>query len=190
MAPLIYSLHALFWAPFIIRGRLDRATGRAQDGPAAHATKNPGILVGLHSVGIGVMYFGIGWGAFGGPLWSLFPFNIPAGIAVIAAGMALSLWTLLVFRSWRLRAELTADHELCTSGPFGLVRHPIYTALVLLAAGSFLILPNATTLAGILVTAVTGDIRARAEEVLLIGAFGERYRDYLKSTRRFIPGLY
>ncbi len=190
MAALIYGLHLLFWAPFIVRGRLDRATGRAQDGPSAHAVANPGGLVGLHTLGIGIMYFGIGYGAFGGPLWTLFPFNVAAGMAVIAAGMVLSLWTLMVFRSWRLRAELTADHELCTSGPFGIVRHPIYTALVLLSLGSFLILPNAITLGGIVVTAITGDIRARAEETLLIGAFGQQYRDYLARTRRFVPGLY
>jgi len=35
-----------------------------------------------------------------------------------------------------------------------------------------------------------GDIRARAEEKILLQAFGERYRDYMKRARRLIPGLY
>jgi protein-S-isoprenylcysteine O-methyltransferase Ste14 len=35
-----------------------------------------------------------------------------------------------------------------------------------------------------------GDLRARAEERVLLAAFGERYCDYIKRTSRLIPGLY
>ena len=70
------------------------------------------------------------------------------------------------------------------------MRHPIYLALDLLALGSALWLPTAWTAAGFLMMVVTGDIRARGEEKLLIAAFGDSYRRYRAGVRRFIPGLY
>lgn len=174
----------------MVRGHFDRISGRQQTGPAAHASAAPSGLVALHSLGLFATYFGIGLGLFGN---ITLPFPMAArliGVPVLLAGTALVIRTLLVFRSWRLRAELAEGHELCTEGPFRVVRHPIYTALVLLCIASFFLVPNASTAAGVLTTFLTGDLRARAEEQLLLGAFGERYAKLMATTKRFIPGVY
>ena len=97
---------------------------------------------------------------------------------------------MMVFRSWRLQAALTAEHQLCTEGPFRLVRHPIYTGMMLLTLGTFLLAPNTLTLLGIAANFLAGDSRARAEERLLTGVFGDRYVAYMSRTKRFIPGVY
>jgi protein-S-isoprenylcysteine O-methyltransferase Ste14 len=186
---LLLVLHLLFWAPFVVRGRLDRATGAAPTGPAVAAAPAAKALVGLHSVGIGVMYFGAFWGSFASQPES-FPLARVLGAAVIVGGTALSAWTLVVFRSWRLTAELTAGHQLCTEGPFRTVRHPIYTSLVLLALGTALLVTNTATLLAIPVVFVTGDVRARAEERLLKSTFGVRYSELMTRTARFVPGVY
>jgi hypothetical protein len=60
----------------------------------------------------------------------------------------------------------------------------------LLAAGSFLWIPNALVLAGMLLVFLAGDLRARAEEKVLAAAFGDRYRDYAARVKRFVPGVY
>lgn len=187
---LVYGLHALFWTPFMVRGHFDRLAGRQQSGPAAHVSSAPSGLVALHSLGLFATYFGLGLGLFGNILLP-FPMTLRlVGIPMLLTGTALVIRTLMVFRSWRLRAELAAGHELCTEGPFRVVRHPIYTALVILCLASFFLVPNACTAAGILTTFLTGDLRARAEEKLLLGAFGERYAKLMATTKRFIPGVY
>lgn len=187
---LVYGLHLVFWAPFIVRGHFDRIAGRQQTGPAAHASGAPSGLVWLHGFGLASTYFGIGLGLFGNVLYPLPLAARLIGIPLVLGGTALVIRTLLVFRSWRLRAELAAGHELCTDGPFRVVRHPIYTALVVLCVASFLLVPNTCTAVGIVTTFATGDLRARAEEKLLLGAFGDRYAKLMASTKRFVPGMY
>lgn len=187
---LVYGLHLLFWSPFVVRGQFDRMAGRQQTGPAAHKASAPSGLVWLHGLALGATYFGIGLGLFGGAIYAIPNAVRLSGVLVILAGFVLVIRTLLVFRSWRLRAELAEGHELCTDGPFRTVRHPIYTALVLLCIGSFLLIPNTLTAVGIVTTWATGDLRARAEEKLLIAAFGQRYQTLMTKTKRFIPGIY
>ena len=77
-----------------------------------------------------------------------------------------------------------------TSGPFGLVRHPLYLAWMLLALGSFVWIPTVWVLGGLVAVVAASERRARTEERLLAATFGERYRAYLSRVWRWIPGLY
>ncbi len=112
------------------------------------------------------------------------------GALTIVAGTALLAWSLSALRSWRFLPEITLDHELCTTGPYALVRHPNYLALDLLGLGSATWLPTMPMLIAAVLLVVGGDWRARVEEKALIGAFGDRYRDYMRRVRRSIPGIY
>ena len=112
-----------------------------------------------------------------------------SGCLLAVAGAA------LVVRS---RAELgpawsfvpTADRGLVTTGPYRLVRHPIYLGLALLAMGEALAFSSwpafLVVLCGIVPTFAW---RARAEEALLSRTFGERHALYRKRTRMIIPYL-
>jgi protein-S-isoprenylcysteine O-methyltransferase Ste14 len=184
-----YLAHFLFWLPYLIRGQVDRMRGRA-DGPAVLAAPGAQGLIVRHSLATLGMYLGLGAGVFSTPTGVLAGTMAWAGAALIGVGALLSLWTLWVFRSWKLRAELHDTHELCVDGPFRVVRHPIYTAMILLAVGTAMWVPNAFTVGSILGIAWVGDQRARAEEQILLTAFGERYRAFLASTKRFFPGVY
>jgi protein-S-isoprenylcysteine O-methyltransferase Ste14 len=184
-----YLAHFLFWLPYLIRGQVDRMRGRA-DGPPVHAAPGARALIVRHSVATLGMYLGIGAGVFSTPTGVLSGPMAWSGLAMIGIGGLLSMWTLWVFRSWKLRAELHDAHELCLDGPFRVVRHPIYTAMIMLAVGTFLWIPNGLTLGGMLGIAWVGDQRARAEEQILLAAFGERYSAFMASTKRFFPGVY
>lgn len=186
---LPYIAHAVFWFPYIVRGQVDRMRGR-DDGPPVHTAPRAKWLVAQHSIAAFGMYLGLGGAVFSHPTGVLGGAPAVIGATIIALGTALSLWTLWVFRSWRLRAELGPGHELCTDGPFGLVRHPIYTAMVLLALGTAIWAPNGFTIGGILGIAWVGDQRARAEEDILLNAFGDSYRRFMVKTKRFVPGVY
>ena len=184
-----YLAHFLFWSPYLIRGQIDRLRGR-DDGPAVHAAPGAQGLIVRHSLATLGMYVGMSGGIFSTPTGVLSGAMAACGWGLILAGALLSLWTLWVFRSWKLRAELHVTHELCVDGPFGLVRHPIYTAMILLALGTAVWVPNALTIGSILGIAWVGDQRARAEERILLAAFGGRYQAFMAATKRFFPGVY
>jgi protein-S-isoprenylcysteine O-methyltransferase Ste14 len=80
---------------------------------------------------------------------------------------------------------------LVTTGPYRLVRHPIYLGLSMLAMGETLAFASwpalLVVLAGIVPTFVW---RASAEEELLTATFGDRYALYRKQTKMIIPHLF
>ena len=125
------------------------------------------------------------------PLWLDI---VIAAIAVVIA--TVSVWLVVAAvralgRQWALRARLVEGHQLITSGPYGLVRNPIYSGMfgMLLATGlvatrwpEFLI-AIAIFLAGTL-------IRVRSEESLLREAFGAQFETYTHHVPALIPGVY
>lgn len=110
-------------------------------------------------------------------------------LAVAGAGLVLRSRAELG-RAWSLVPMADQGTGLVTTGPYRLVRHPIYLGLAVLAMGealafsswpAFLIL-----ICGIVPTFAW---RARAEETLLSRAFGESYALYRKQTKMIIPHL-
>ncbi|HJV26965.1 MAG TPA: isoprenylcysteine carboxylmethyltransferase family protein [Aromatoleum sp.] len=80
--------------------------------------------------------------------------------------------------------------ELITGGVFGLIRHPMYSALLGLDWGMFF--RAASWLGFGLALFATGSLllTALADEKECIAYFGQAYIDYMRSTRRFIPWLF
>jgi len=60
----------------------------------------------------------------------------------------------------------------------------------LLAVGTLLWLPDPLVALGTVLVALGGDLRARAEEKVLLAVFGDRYREYGRRVKRFVPGVY
>jgi protein-S-isoprenylcysteine O-methyltransferase Ste14 len=103
---------------------------------------------------------------------------------------ALLSWTAkrALGRQWRIDAGLNADHELVMSGPYRVLRHPIYASMlcVLLATG-VMIAPWWLLLISVLVFAAGTETRIRIEDQLLGATFGERFREYQRSVSSYIP---
>jgi protein-S-isoprenylcysteine O-methyltransferase Ste14 len=92
--------------------------------------------------------------------------------------------------AWSLLPEADQQTGLVTTGPYGLVRHPIYLGLTLLALGQALAFDNWLAVLIVLSAIVpTFAWRARAEEALLSRTFGERYAVYRRRTKMIIPHL-
>lgn len=186
MPHLIWIFHLFFWLPFIGRGLRERREGRHGE-PTVAVHPRSAALIGLHSAGMIAVWVGMGLGA---GLEGGFGVREVAGAVVIQLGTFLAQWTLRTFRSWRVPAEIGVSHQLQTTGPFAWIRHPIYMAMNLLCLGSWLWRPHPLVLVGFVIGWIVGELRARAEESLLLGHFGEDYRAYMGRTRRFVPGVY
>ena len=94
-------------------------------------------------------------------------------------------------KQWSLTARVLESHELVQGGPFALVRHPIYSALLglLLATGLALSTALLTGLAALVYLAGTWWRTAR-EEALLRAHFGAAYDDYARRVPRLFPRLW
>jgi protein-S-isoprenylcysteine O-methyltransferase Ste14 len=115
-----------------------------------------------------------------------------AGVGVMTVGLALRVAASRALGSHYTRTLRTADDQpVVTNGPYRYVRHPGYAGVLLLWFGYGLAL---TSLPATLVTSVPNLVayrrRINAEETMLIEALGAPYREYQRSTKRLVPGLY
>lgn len=111
-----------------------------------------------------------------------------AGVPAALAGLALFRW---MFRHLGLNVTSTSmprgSATLVTSGPYRWVRHPMYSAaLILIVAAGLLTANTVVVIAGIPMFALLA-ARSRLEERRLAEKFGEPYRVYQRRTGRFVP---
>jgi protein-S-isoprenylcysteine O-methyltransferase Ste14 len=91
-------------------------------------------------------------------------------------------------RQFRITAGLYQDHELVTTGPYSVVRHPIYSSLLAILICTQAILTPLRWAAVSLVLFIVGtEIRVHAEDGLLASRFGESFHRYKKSVSAYIP---
>ena len=113
------------------------------------------------------------------------------GLALGVGGIAFALWALTTIgRHYDLEVEVHADHEVVRTGPYGLVRHPIYTGLLVHLIGACLATGNLLLVAGTLfVVLPIFYIRARTEERLLREQLGPVYDAYARDVGMLVPLL-
>lgn len=135
--------------------------------------------------------FGTPIGHYHMPIWLEFSL---AGSAIVIA--VLSAWLVIdairaLGKQFAVAARVISGHELIITGPFQVVRHPIYSGMLglLVATGiAFstwlgLILSIAVYLAGT-------TIRIRREESLLRETFGAEFEEYAREVPALVPGLF
>ena len=115
--------------------------------------------------------------------WALF--------GVVVAGFAFCWWARLALgRLWSGRITLKPGHKVVDTGPYGLVRHPIYTGLILAALGTAAMRGTALAFAGLALVAFGFWIKARMEERFLRAELGaEAYDAYARRVPMLVPGL-
>lgn len=113
------------------------------------------------------------------------------GLALMIVGAAFNVLGRLHLKSnWANQIRIYEDHWLVTTGPFSVVRHPLYASLIWMLIGGVLVYAN---LGGLILTLVVFVpmmyARARKEDALLAEAFGERFETYRRSTGMLLPRL-
>lgn len=145
-------------------------------------------IVILVSIGLGVFVAG-NWRAGALPYGREFAI---VGVALFVVGLALRWWAIVTLgRFFTVDVTIEKDHEVVERGPFRWVRHPSYTGVLLAFVGFGLTLGNWAALLVILVPIfVAFARRIKVEEEALTRALGDRYQQYMKRTRRLVPGIY
>jgi protein-S-isoprenylcysteine O-methyltransferase Ste14 len=112
------------------------------------------------------------------------------GLALAIAGVALAIWARAILgRNWSSVVQVKENHELIEAGPYAVVRHPIYTGLLMAFLGSAIKVGDVRGLVGVAIVFVSFWIKLRLEERWMQDQFGANYTDYRRRTRALIPGV-
>ena len=113
-----------------------------------------------------------------------------AASAVCGVLAGILSWTAVrhLGRQFRVNAGLYEDHELVTSGPYAIVRHPIYASLLAILASTLLLLTPWQWAVPALALFIAGtEIRVHTEDGLLASRFGDRFAEYRKRVPAYLP---
>lgn len=126
-------------------------------------------------------------------LFPLPPTALRSGVAAVICvlGLLLALWARVTLgRNWSATVTFKEGHELIRTGPYGLVRHPIYTGFLLMIIGTVIFIGRIEGV--ILVAVVTAGfwIKLRAEERLMATHFPTEYAAYKAKTKALIPFVF
>jgi len=115
-----------------------------------------------------------------------------AGVTGMLLGVGLrwyAIWTL--GRYFTGIVAVSADQLVVERGPYRLIRHPAYSGTFLTMLGLGLAMTNWASLAALMACVFAGYFyRVRVEETALVRALGQPYVDYMRRTKRFIPGVF
>lgn len=134
-----------------------------------------------------------GWLAVGPLGWRVtppWPALEWAALAIGIAGFAIAFWArILLGGEWSSAVTLKEGHRLIVAGPYAVVRHPIYSGLLLAMLGTAIAGGQLRMYLAAVVIFATFWYKSRLEERLLVGAMGARYVEYQRHTYALIPGL-
>jgi protein-S-isoprenylcysteine O-methyltransferase Ste14 len=110
------------------------------------------------------------------------------GAALAAAGLLFTVWARRhLGANWSGIVTIKQGHELITTGPYGLVRHPIYTGLLAAILGSAIAVGEWRALAGLAFASLALWCKLRLEERWLLRRFGAAYEAYRREVPALIP---
>jgi protein-S-isoprenylcysteine O-methyltransferase Ste14 len=140
----------------------------------------------------GILLVGVAYAiVWQGPFWtrSLPLWRTPvSAVFLLLAGLLSWTGARALGRQWRIDAGLNADHQLVTSGPYRVVRHPIYTSMLCTLLGTgFMISTIPQLILAVPVFVAGTEIRVRIEERLLASRFAGRFADYQRQVPAYIP---
>ena len=126
-------------------------------------------------------------GAFRGHSVNTDPWRAGIGFVVFALGLAFAIWARIhIGRNWGTPMTQKDEPELVTSGPYHLVRHPIYSGVLAAGIGTAVALSwlwlTAVGLAGIYFL-----YSAMVEERYMTDQFPDNYPVYRRSTKMLVP---
>ena len=111
-------------------------------------------------------------------------------VGLIVVGLGFATWARIwLGRNWSAEVTVKRDHELIRSGPYAVVRHPIYTGLLLALVGTALSISKWRALVGLVFISAALLRRVTIEERFMTVQFGDAYRRYRADVPALIPFL-
>jgi protein-S-isoprenylcysteine O-methyltransferase Ste14 len=113
-----------------------------------------------------------------------------AGAFLCVSGLVFAIWARVILgKNWSGVITLKEGHELVKRGPYRVVRHPIYTGILAMFAGTAIATGYFGGFLGVLLVFVSFWLKLKREEDLMLKHFPDEYAVYQRSVKRIIPFL-
>jgi len=177
---LIWTVWALSWLAAAVWSRQTKARpSLAQEMPYRLVTLAGVVLL----FGLEFRSFPHGWDVSEEVAWAM--------VALIAAGFGFAWWARVHLGTlWSGTITRKQDHRVVQSGPYALVRHPIYTGILLSAFATAIARGRWEALIGAALFALGCWIKARQEERFLSEELGPEYAAYRTRVRMLVPYVF
>ena len=110
------------------------------------------------------------------------------GVILTAAGIGVAFWARWhLGTNWSGVVTLKEGHELIRTGPYRLIRHPIYTGILLALFGTAIAFGKVRALFAVAIVWLSFYIKARREESFLSQEFGPNFAEHKQHTGMFLP---
>ncbi len=186
------TLFVLMWVVYLVYWwAMSRGVKEAErtEPPASRLTRTVMLLAALvllaaprfDVLGLGARFLPMRlWGVW---FWS--------GAAITAGGLLFSAWARWRLGSnWSQAVTLKEGHELVTGGPYALVRHPIYTGLLLGFLGCAIAQGEWRGLLAFVLVLIPIWRKLRLEDQWLAAQFGDPYTSYARRVAALVPRLF
>jgi len=113
------------------------------------------------------------------------------GVALAFAGVGFAVWARHhIGRYWSARVSIVTEHKLIRTGPYGRIRHPIYTGILVGLAGTALVVGEYRALVGVGIALFGFATKARKEEAYLAARFGREFAEHRRRTGFLLPKVF
>ncbi len=114
-----------------------------------------------------------------------------AGALVSISGVSFAIWARKTLgENWSATITLKKEHELIQSGPYKIVRHPIYTGFELMILGPAIISGELKGFIALGIVFVSHVFKIMKEEKLMRQQFPNQYVEYSKRVKRLVPFIF
>ena len=115
------------------------------------------------------------------------PWLAGIGLAAFVLGLALAVWARVYLgRNWGMPMSHKADPELVTTGPYGRIRHPIYSGIIVAMVGTAMAV-SPYLLIAVPILGAYFLVSAVVEERTMAKLFPAAYPPYKRATKMLIP---
>jgi protein-S-isoprenylcysteine O-methyltransferase Ste14 len=180
---LIPTLWTIWLAGWIISGQFTKRVARAEGMVSQF----------LHTIPLGVGVILLTFRHSGGPwlatrIYPQSPWSFWTGAALVAFGLGFAAWARIhLAGNWSGTVTLKRDHSLTRSGPYRLVRHPIYTGLLIAILGSGIATAEWRGLVAFVLVLVAFLRKIAVEEQFLTEQFGDAFVQYRAEVPALLP---
>ena len=110
------------------------------------------------------------------------------GLVLTLAGTGFAIWArVFLGRNWSAIVTIKHDHQMISSGPYALVRHPIYSGFLLGTLGTAIAYGEIRGLAAVGLAFLAWWMKSRLEEKFMEQRFGAEYSAYKRRVKALIP---
>jgi protein-S-isoprenylcysteine O-methyltransferase Ste14 len=110
------------------------------------------------------------------------------GLSLTILGFAFAIWARVFLRgNWSSAVTVKENHELVRNGPYALVRHPIYSGVLLALMGTVVVFHQTRGLIAFGVAVIALWLKSRSEEQFMTEQFGATYAQYKQDVKALIP---